>query len=258
MVKMTYIPPPPKKKRYFFRNFPVTPTPEYFPKSTAVQMGGVLPYKWEVYCWVSLSSRLRSQEGPAIQMGGVLPYKWGAYCRTNWRCTAVLSSRPVGVGVSETLLIFFRTRQIGANLKIILTTPTPHISKRYGPKICHKMRGRMAYTSLEIKGFHRECGTRTDFYGIRIPTFMAYESRLLHHMNRFYWGWGWSSIYWQSRKIRFSKENLVNSVLCCFSWEILTKSSPNLGLVNELSATPRGHLNWTGPIANSSDFWVGR
>ena len=31
-------------------------------------------------------------------------YKWGAYCRTNWRCIAVLSLRPVGVGVSETLL----------------------------------------------------------------------------------------------------------------------------------------------------------
>ena len=24
------------------------------------------------------------------------------------------------------------------NLKIILTTPTPHISKKYDPKICHK------------------------------------------------------------------------------------------------------------------------
>ena len=60
-------------------------------------MGGVLQYKWELYCWVSLSSRLRSQEGPAIQMGGALPYNWG--------CTAVLSLRPVGVGVSETLLI---------------------------------------------------------------------------------------------------------------------------------------------------------
>ena len=35
-------------------------------------------------------------EGTAIQVG--------AYCRTNWRCIAVLSSRPVGVGVSETLL----------------------------------------------------------------------------------------------------------------------------------------------------------
>ena len=28
--------------------------------------------------------------------------------------------------------------------EIILTTPTPHISKKYDPKICHKMRGRMA------------------------------------------------------------------------------------------------------------------
>ena len=24
--------------------------PQYFLKSTAVQMGGVLPYKWEAYC----------------------------------------------------------------------------------------------------------------------------------------------------------------------------------------------------------------
>ena len=39
-------------------------------------MGGVLQYEWEVYCWVSLSSRLRSQEGTAIQMGDVLPYKF--------------------------------------------------------------------------------------------------------------------------------------------------------------------------------------
>ena len=66
-------------------------------RRTAVRMGGVLQYKWEVYCWVSPSSRLRSQEGPAIPMGG--------YCRTNWRCTTVLSPGPVGVGVSETLLI---------------------------------------------------------------------------------------------------------------------------------------------------------
>ena len=45
-------------------------------------MGGVLQYKWEVYCWVSLSSRLRSQEGTAIQIGRVLPYKLDVYCRT--------------------------------------------------------------------------------------------------------------------------------------------------------------------------------
>ena len=43
-------------------------------------MGGVLQYKWEVYC--SLSSRIRSQEGTAIQMGGVLPYKLEVYCST--------------------------------------------------------------------------------------------------------------------------------------------------------------------------------
>ena len=45
-------------------------------------MGGVLPYKWEAYCRVSLSSKLRSQESIAIQMGGVLPYKLEVYCRT--------------------------------------------------------------------------------------------------------------------------------------------------------------------------------
>ena len=49
---------------------------------TAVQMGGVLQYKWEAYCGHSLSSKLRSQESVAIQMGGVLPYKLEVYCRT--------------------------------------------------------------------------------------------------------------------------------------------------------------------------------
>ena len=33
----------------------------------------------------------------------------------------------------------------------------------------------MAQKSLDIKGFHRECGEQTGFYGIRTPTFMAYE-----------------------------------------------------------------------------------
>ena len=46
-------------------------------RRTAVQMGVVLQYKWEVCCWVSLSSRLRSQKGFVIQMRGVLPYKMG-------------------------------------------------------------------------------------------------------------------------------------------------------------------------------------
>ena len=66
-----------------FRNFPVTPS----------TFSKVLPYKWEaycslqqykreVYCWASLSSRLRSKECPAIQTGGVLPYKLKMYCST--------------------------------------------------------------------------------------------------------------------------------------------------------------------------------
>ena len=31
--------------------------------------------------------------------------------------------------------------------------------------------------------FHRKYGVQTDFYGIRTPTFMAYELRLLWHTN---------------------------------------------------------------------------
>ena len=41
-------------------------------------------------------------------------------------------------------------------------------------------------------------------------------------------------------------------MFCCFSWEKSTKCSQNPGSVNEFSAPPRGQLNWTGPIANSS------
>ena len=57
----------------------------------------MLQYRWEVYCWVSFLEGLEAKE--------VQRYKWGAYCRANWRCTAVLSPRPVGVGVSEILLM---------------------------------------------------------------------------------------------------------------------------------------------------------
>ena len=61
-----------------------------FPKSTAVQMGGVLQYKWEAYCntnggstdSISLSSERRGTKSTAVQIGGVLQYKWEAYCDT--------------------------------------------------------------------------------------------------------------------------------------------------------------------------------
>ena len=59
---------------------------------TAVQMGGVPQYQWEVYCGVCLCWWLRSQ---------AQRYKWGVYCcGTNWRCIAELSRRVVWVGGS--------------------------------------------------------------------------------------------------------------------------------------------------------------
>ena len=71
----------------YFQELFGTPNPWYFLKSiagtngrrTAVQIGGVLQYKLEVYCGVSLSPKLRSQRGIALQMGGVLGYKLEVY-----------------------------------------------------------------------------------------------------------------------------------------------------------------------------------
>ena len=61
-------------------------------------------------------------------------------------------------------------------LKIILTTPTPHISKKYDPKICHKMRGPYGIKIPSNKG------TSTENV-VHEPTFMAYELRLLWRSN---------------------------------------------------------------------------
>ena len=73
-----------------------------------------------------------------------------------------------------------------SELKTILTTPTPHISKNMLPKHAIKW-GRMAQKSSEIKGFSQRMWctnrllwhTNSDFYGIRTPTFMPYEPFLL-------------------------------------------------------------------------------
>ena len=61
-----------------------------FPKSAAIQMGGVLQYKWEACCdtngkstdSISLSLENRGTGSTAIQMGGVLQYKWEVYFDT--------------------------------------------------------------------------------------------------------------------------------------------------------------------------------
>ena len=65
-------------------------------------MGGVLRYNWEAYCGatrrctagVSLSLRLKSQQGTALQIGGVLRYKLEVYCQ-------YFSDKLYGLGVSK-------------------------------------------------------------------------------------------------------------------------------------------------------------
>ena len=53
-----------------------------------------MQYKLEVYCGVSLSSRLKSQRGTALQMGGVLWYKLEVYHQ-------YFSGKLYGLGVPE-------------------------------------------------------------------------------------------------------------------------------------------------------------
>ena len=63
----------------------------------------------------------------------------------------------------------------------ILTTPTPHICKKYTPKTCHTMGVRVAYKSL---GFLQKIWhTDTKIWHTNPPPHFC-------HMNRFYWGWG--------------------------------------------------------------------
>ena len=66
-------------------------------------MRGVLPYKWEAYCSTNGKCTVGFPFLQGLEARKVQRYKWGAYCRTNWSCTAILYSRPVRVGVSETL-----------------------------------------------------------------------------------------------------------------------------------------------------------
>ena len=61
-----------------------------FLKSIAVQMGGVLRYKWEAYC----DADGRSTEVFPFNESSVAPnalqYKLEAYCNRNWKCIAIL------------------------------------------------------------------------------------------------------------------------------------------------------------------------
>ena len=88
------------------------PKPHYILKNTAVQMGDVLQYKWEADCNTNARCPVGFPFSQALEARKAQRYKWGAYCRINWRCAAVLSPRPGGVGVSETLLISFEFQSI--------------------------------------------------------------------------------------------------------------------------------------------------
>ena len=116
-------------------------------RRTAVQIGGVLQYKLEVYCGVSLSPKLGSQRGTALQMGGVLRYTWEVYRQ-------YFSEKLHGLGVpkrspEET---FRRTFLQNPKVNILKTTPATnkkgsyhmsHMAQKSG-FVCHESRSSYA------------------------------------------------------------------------------------------------------------------
>ena len=67
-------------------------------RRTAVQIGGVLQYKLEVCCGISL----RSQQGTSLQIGGVQRYKLEVYCQ-------YFSDKLYGLGVPKQSPIALKT-----------------------------------------------------------------------------------------------------------------------------------------------------
>ena len=78
----------------------------------------------------------------------------------------------------------------------MLHWPRLHLPKNNSHKLI-RSNGDVNVTVINSKTKINGCnGSREDGNGVQTPTLMAYEPRLLCHMNRFYWGWGWSSIHW--------------------------------------------------------------
>ena len=74
----------------------------------------------------------------------------------------------------DPLLLLMNPAEALPPLKIILTTLTPHICKKYAPKICHTLGVRMACKPAKIKGFSTEnTACRPQKYGIQTPPFYA-------------------------------------------------------------------------------------
>ena len=72
------------------------PNPQYFLKSTAVQMGGVLPYRWETYCSTNGRCTVAFPFLPGLATREAQRYNWG-HTAVQIGGTAVLYSRPAGV-----------------------------------------------------------------------------------------------------------------------------------------------------------------
>ena len=76
-----------------------------FPQSIAIQMGGVLQYKWEACCDTKGESTDSISLPQSVGAPKALRYKLEAYFDTNWRRIAQLFFEVVVVGVSDIPLI---------------------------------------------------------------------------------------------------------------------------------------------------------
>ena len=89
------------------------PQPQYFPKSTAVQMGGVLPYKWEAYCSTNGRCTVGFPFLQGLEARKVQQCKWGAYCRTNWSVLPYFLRDQQGLGFPK---LFWPCKEISLNV----------------------------------------------------------------------------------------------------------------------------------------------
>ena len=127
-----------------------------FPRSTAIQMGGVLQYNWEAYCNtnarsagnISFSSERRDTESTAMQIGGVLQYKLEVYF-------LILFWVVVLVGVSDNLLIF-----IWELCQQPVARDVPHCKRCWELYLTHRMD---ADDLSATKDDHRLCLQRKKF-----------------------------------------------------------------------------------------------
>ena len=144
-------------------------------------------------------------------------------------------------------------------MKIILTTPTPHIIKKIWSQNRPYNEGSYGVKIPWNKGtFTENCGAQTDFYDIRTPTFMAYEPPpCMPHEPLFYWGWGWSLTCW-NRIGRAESQHLDSQPCRC----IVFGGGGGSSLVMSLWSMMKTTTNWWSRKSKDwflrcrSDSWV--